>query len=257
VVVRQAFPRADGLAMEQQWWRELEAAHGIRAGDRSSWHQIPGDLKAAKRDPIQARILTERVSGALDDLLGPAAWLPPRDWGRAIVTFPRPGAWELPARLWPWDNPSEPHFDRPRGLFVVTFIGPVAPGGGGTLILSGSPRLVIRQDRRLSPSQRSELGGSASERFGRQHPWLMALTGQAPSPAGRAGAFMDAETIVDGVPLRVVELTGEPGDMVFCHPVMVHCAAPNRGTRPRFMRIKTQVVTRAGHKPARPVGGAG
>jgi hypothetical protein len=210
VVVRQAFPRADGLAMEQQWWRELEAAHGIRAGDRSSWHQIPGDLKAAKRDPIQARILTERVSGALDDLLGPAAWLPPRDWGRAIVTFPRPGAWELPARLWPWDNPSEPHFDRPRGLFVVTFIGPVAPGGGGTLILSGSPRLV-----------------------------------------------MDAETIVDGVPLRVVELTGEPGDMVFCHPVMVHCPAPNRGTRPRFMRIKTQVVTRAGHKPARPVGGAG
>ncbi|MGH3169094.1 MAG: hypothetical protein ACRDN0_24830 [Trebonia sp.] len=29
--------------------------------------------------------------------------------------------------------------------------------------------------------------------------------------------------------------------MVFCHPVMVHSAAPNRGTRPRFMRIKTQI----------------
>ncbi|MGH3151465.1 MAG: hypothetical protein ACRDOB_12160 [Streptosporangiaceae bacterium] len=55
---------------------------------------------------------------------------------------------------------------------------------------------------------------------------------------------MDGETIVEGVPLRMVELTGEPGDMVFCHPVMVHCAAPNRGTRPRFMRIKTQVLTR-------------
>jgi len=52
--------------------------------------------------------------------------------------------------------------------------------------------------------------------------------------------------MVDGVPLRVVELTGEPGDMVFCHPVMVHCAAPNRGTRPRFMRIKTQVRTHEG-----------
>jgi hypothetical protein len=50
-------------------------------------------------------------------------------------------------------------------------------------------------------------------------------------------------TTVDGVPLRVVELTGEPGDMVFCYPVMVHCAAPNRGTRPRFMRIKTHVLT--------------
>jgi hypothetical protein len=60
--------------------------------------------------------------------------------------------------------------------------------------------------------------------------------------------LMDRETIVDGVPLRVVELTGEAGDMVFCHPVMVHCVAPNRGTRPRFMRIKTQVLTHEGRE---------
>jgi hypothetical protein len=76
----------------------------------------------------------------------------------------------------------------------------------------------------------------------------MALTGHAPSPADRIAAFMDSETIVEGVPLRVAELTGEPGDMVFCHPVMVHCVAPNRGTRPRFMRIKTQVLTHEGRE---------
>ena len=64
--------------------------------------------------------------------------------------------------------------------------------------------------------------------------------------ADRTAAFMDGETIVEGVPLRVVELTGEPGDMVFCHPLMVHCAAPNRGTQPRFMRIKTQILTHEG-----------
>jgi len=74
----------------------------------------------------------------------------------------------------------------------------------------------------------------------------MALTGQAPSPANRIAAFMDRETIVEGVHLRVVELTGEPGDMVFCHPVMVHCGAPNRGARPRFMRIKQQFLTHEG-----------
>jgi hypothetical protein len=60
--------------------------------------------------------------------------------------------------------------------------------------------------------------------------------------------IQDAETFVEGVPLRVVELTGGPGDMVFCHPVMVHCAAPNRGTRPRFMRIRTQILTHAGRE---------
>ncbi len=248
VVVRQAFSRADGLAMERQWWRELEDTHDIRRDDRSSWRPIVGDLKAAKRDPIQARILTERVRGVFDDLLGKAAWSPPRDWGRSLVTFPEPGAWEVPARLWHWDNPCELHLDHPRALFVVSFIGSVAPRSGGTLILSGSPRLLVQQERRVPASQRRGLGASVWEGFHRSHPWLMALTGQARSPADRIAAFMDAETIVEGVPLRVVELTGEPGDMVFCHPVMVHCVAPNRGARPRFMRIKTQVLTREGRE---------
>jgi hypothetical protein len=248
VVVRQAFSRADGLAMERQWWRELEEAHGIRRDDRASWRQIVGDLKAAKRDPIQARILTGRVRGVFDDLLGKAAWSPPRDWGRCLVTFPEPGAWEVPARHWHWDNPAELHLDHPRALFVVSFIGSVVPRGGGTLILSGSPRLLIQQERRMPADQRRDLGTVRWERFHRSHPWLMALTGQAPSPADRITAFMDGETVVEGVPLRVVELTGEPGDMVFCHPVMVHCVAPNRGAGPRFMRIKTQVLTHEGRE---------
>jgi hypothetical protein len=248
VVVRQAFPRADALAMEQQWWRELETSHGIRRDDRSTWRQLVGDLKAAKRDPIQARISTARVRGVLDDLLGQDAWVPPRDWGRPLITFPEPGAWDVPVRLWHWDNASELHLDRLSALFVVSFIGPVAPGGGGTVILSGSPRLLIQQQLRLPESARLGSITVHRDRFHRSHPWIMALTGLAPSPPDRTAAFMDSETVVEGVPVRVVELTGEPGDMVFCHPLMVHSAAANRGSRPRFMRIKTQITAR--EKPA-------
>ena len=51
----------------------MEGTYGIRRDDRSSWSPIPGDLKAAKRDPIQARIATGRVRGVLDDPLGPGA----------------------------------------------------------------------------------------------------------------------------------------------------------------------------------------
>ena len=130
VVVRQAFSRADGLAIERQWWHELEDTHGIWRDDRSSWRQIPGELKAAKRDPLQARTLTGRVRGVFDDLLGRAAWPPPRDWGRPLVTFPEPGTWDVPARLWHWDNPCEPHLDHATGLFVVSFVGQVAPRSG-------------------------------------------------------------------------------------------------------------------------------
>ena len=41
VVVRQAFARADALAMEERWWSELAATHGIRRDDRSSWRRSP------------------------------------------------------------------------------------------------------------------------------------------------------------------------------------------------------------------------
>jgi hypothetical protein len=60
----------------------------------------------------------------------------------------------------------------------------------------------------------------------------MALAGQVPSLAGRIAALMGTETTVAGINLRVAELTGGPGDMVFCHPVMVHCAAADRSARP-------------------------
>ncbi len=244
VVIRQAFARSDALAMEERWWSELEAAHGVRRHDPSTWRPFAGDLKGAKRDPIQARILTERVRGVVDDLLGEDAWSPPKDWGRPIVTFPEPGPWAPPSHFWHWDNPCEMYLDRLHGLFVVSFIGEVAPRGGGTLILSGSPRLVTQQERRMPGGQRR--GGAVKpwDRFHASHPWLMALTGKAPSPADRIAEFMETETIVDGVPLRVVELTGEPGDMVFCHPAMVHCGAPNRGAQPRFMRIDVGAQSR-------------
>lgn len=254
-----ALDRALDRFADQQTRRRLanEAGHYLGTvlvchADGARWQVWPNGHPVvrmpAKRDPIQARILTERVRGVLDDLLGKAAWSPPRDWGRPLVTFPGPGAWEVPPRLWHWDNPCELHLDRPRALFVVSFIGAVAPHSGGTLILSGSPRLLIQQERRIAAGQRPVSIAESRDRFHRSHPWLMALTGWAPSPADRIAAFMDSETIVDGVPLRVVELTGEPGDMVFCHPVMVHCVAPNRGTLPRFMRIKTQVLSHEGRE---------
>jgi hypothetical protein len=107
---------------------------------------------------------------------------------------------------------------------------------------------LIQQKRQLPASQRRGSIATLRDRVSPLSPLPHGLTGQAPSPADRIAAFMDRETTVDGVPLRVAELTGEPGDMVVCHPVMVHCVAPNRCTRPRFMRIKTEVLTHEGRE---------
>jgi hypothetical protein len=241
VAVREAFARADAEAMEAAWWAELETVHGVRRDDYSTWKRIDSDLKAAKRDPLQQRVLSHRLRGALDDLLGAGEWLEPNDWGRTIATFPQAGEWDVPSWFWHWDNAVELHLDQPGALLVVSFVGSVAARSGGTQILAGSPRLLIKQQRRGAlPDAKPWFT------FYRSHPWLAALAGEAPTPADRVTAFMHEETVIEGVPLRVVELTGNPGDMVLCHPCMVHTGAPNTGAYPRFMRIRQQLWTRRG-----------
>ena len=55
---------------------------------------------------------------------------------------------------------------------------------------------------------------------------------------------MDDTTEVRGVPCRVVELTGEPGDAVFCNLGILHAVAKNRSDYPRFVRIKFLLLER-------------
>ena len=245
VVLRGAFAREDALAMQEEWWAELAELYGIARDDPSTWMQPARDLRAAKASPSQSRMETPLMLGAIDDLLGAGNWRRPRDWGRAITTFPNGHLkdWTVPTELWHSDHPRNWHAERLNGLLVVTFFGVVEPMGGGTLILSGSPRLLQRQFESLPAGAGAEDGIRQRERFHRSHPWLRRLTGHDPSPPDRVAAFMTTATEVDGVPLRVVELTGEPGDAVLCHPLMMHAVSRNCRTTPRFMRIKQQLMT--------------
>ena len=54
-------------------------------------------------------------------------------------------------------------------------------------------------------------------------------------PAGRIARFMDRTEAADGIPLRVVENTGAAGDVILLHPLVMHVAARNTGTAPRFL----------------------
>jgi hypothetical protein len=46
---------------------------------------------------------------------------------------------------------------------------------------------------------------------------------------------MSAATNVDGVPVRVEEMTGDPGDLFLMHPAALHAAAPNVLEAPRLV----------------------
>jgi ectoine hydroxylase-related dioxygenase (phytanoyl-CoA dioxygenase family) len=51
--------------------------------------------------------------------------------------------------------------------------------------------------------------------------------------------------VIDGVDLRVVELSGAAGDVVVFHPWLFHAAASNRAPEPRMM-VGQNVQTAAG-----------
>jgi hypothetical protein len=244
VVVKGAFARADADAMQDDWWRELFDLYGIQRDDRSTWHQPMRDLRRGKSSPQQTKIHTPRLHGVIDDLLGAGAWRWPKNWGRAIATFPQGGSWDVPGLhdrrgpgLWHWDSPVEWHRDGLSAVFAFTFVGAVAPGGGGTSILSGSHRLLQKWDDEMMRGARDVRG--QRDWFHRAHPWVAALSGVSPTPADRRKTFMEDGVEIDDIHLRVVELSGEPGDMVLCHPTIVHCVSPNCGAWPRFMRIGT------------------
>jgi ectoine hydroxylase-related dioxygenase (phytanoyl-CoA dioxygenase family) len=107
------------------------------------------------------------------------------------------------------------------------FLSPVRPRGGGTLVQTWLHRLVapyLGEEFRM-PRVRAALAA---------HPWLRGLW--EPGHGGdRIQRYMHDGAVVDGVPLRVVELTGEPGDVVLMHSDCFHTPALNRRTEPRMM----------------------
>jgi hypothetical protein len=70
------------------------------------------------------------------------------------------------------------------------------------------------------------------------HPWLQTLT-TPEYDADRTARFMDEDSDIDGIAVRVVELTGAAGDVVIAHPWTVHHVAFNTGSYPRLMRAQS------------------
>ena len=176
------------------------------------------------------------LSAALDALVGAGRWQRPRDWGGFLVNFPSGGRWTVPSRVWHTDfdfcGPAEP----PRGALVFSFLSDVPPGAGGTLAVAGSHRLIQRFVE-ARPSAGREKMKTTRTVFLASDPWLRELTAEE-HERDRAERLMQPGALVGGMPVRVVELTGEAGDVVIGHPWLLHAGAPNSGAAPRLMRVQ-------------------
>jgi Phytanoyl-CoA dioxygenase (PhyH) len=232
-----AFDPTAALAMQDFMWEYL-TKQGIHREDRSTWSQ-PRAMNKTSENHIYDAIAGDRLVSAADQLLGVGTWKIPKSWGAFLITFPPPNPppWNVTHVNWHWDGDCWSHLEQWKGLFIFTFFSSVRPRGGGTLVATGTHRLLSRFVQAL-PDARKFSHSKLRPKFWASHPWLTALAKPASEGEDRIARFMDRATDIDGISARVVELTGEPGDAVICHPSLLHAASHNGSDVPRFMRVK-------------------
>ena len=237
VRLAEAFPPDTTRKALELVWDLLEKRYGYDRRDPETWHGPTGGLnKRLRANADLWGTADSRLASAVTQLLGPD-WKVPRHWGTLLFSVPdhATAPWNVPTG-WHWDCDPFKILNGKEGVFIFSFLSQVKPCGGGTLIVDGSPELVLRHHRGLSPG-----GGTHKafrESFFKTHPWLVDLHSNTGSPESRIHRLMHQTTDIDGIAVRVVELTGEPGDAVLCHPAILHVASQNLAEVPRFMRAK-------------------
>jgi ectoine hydroxylase-related dioxygenase (phytanoyl-CoA dioxygenase family) len=234
VRLRGCFAARDAAVMADAVWAELTRKHGIVGDDRSTWTVAePRGLGALRKRGAFDAVATPAIRAAISTLVGRNDWPPPLSWGDPLVTLPRTGDWDVPTGGWHIDFPAR---GAPGSILLLKWLGYLASvpaRGGGTVVLAGSHRLVERYLRQADPS---DMGRSPKLRDAifESHPWLRSIR-RPDAPADRAARLMKDGATVDGIGVRVIELTGQPGDIVFMHPHLFHAPAPNHASMPRLM----------------------
>ena len=154
------------------------------------------------------------------------------------------GKWEVPRSIWHLDMPRSRSIG-PPGPEMFTFLNKVEPEGGGTLILAGSHRLLNDVDYLSSKGVKRKL---------KRHAYFRELTGKGDGDRSR---FLEEIGDIDNVPVKVVELTGDPGDVYFVDLRLLHSLGANTSDQPRMMIAQRMPRQEAFNALMATVGGKG
>ena len=230
-------PQRDCEAMADAIWADLARREGVRRDDRATWTiEGPWGFQAVRNAGVLNAMATPAVRAVVDALMGPGGWEEPRAWGQPLARFPSPGPWALPAKVWHLDLPGGAGAFQTRFGRVFLLLAPVRPRGGGTLVATGSHRLVTGMTGVAAHRQNS---AEARRRLAARHAWFRELMSEDAAGPDRIARFMGAETRVDGVACRVEEMTGEAGDVFLMHPASLHAPSPNVLDQPRLALAQT------------------
>ena len=172
-----------------------------------------------RHEALAALVADPALRAAVDTLLGGQACAARGSYKRpqVLFTLPNTETWSLPDG-WHSDSPRLAS-NQSAGVQLFTFLEPVDPRGGGTVVIAGSHRLM-NEGRHVRP--RDLVSRLRKEAFFRD---MLSAAPCASLPAGT----------VNGEPLQVMEVTGSPGDVWLMDLRVLHASAPNAGDRPRVM----------------------
>jgi Phytanoyl-CoA dioxygenase (PhyH) len=225
--------------MLERIWRALAGKYGALRDQPQTWPsglREPVDaLKQMGRAGVFAGVLSPKVRQLLDDFFGNRGWeqayaaLGARPLGPIFPTPHR--AWNVPTLHWHLDGVEADAW--PDHVRLFAYLARVEAGGGGTFYVAGSHRAVVRivAEKRA----RGMRVGSATvvERLKFESPWIADLCSKGPEDDDRVRRFMEEGTELEGVPLRVSEMTAQAGDVILWHPNLLHTYAPcNRSDGP-------------------------
>ena len=109
-------------------------------------------------------------------------------------------------------------------------------------IVAGSHNVVDAIAQSLPPFPLETRAEVARRTIMQADPYLRALGTDVgddeAAHCARIERFVDHEEEVLGFPVRVVENTAAPGDVLLMHPLVLHTRPTNAGTTPRFLLNK-------------------
>ena len=187
-------------------------------------------IKGVSKANTLRDVVTADVCEAITELVDGRSVSPTLDRPQLLFTFPNATSWYVPHDVWHLDWPRLPNAGIP-GVQMFTFLDTVEPGGGGTLVVTGSHRLLNTGEQIRSKDVKRRL---------KRDPYFHDLMSK--DIILDRNRFISEPSCVGDVELQVVELYGQAGDVYLMDLRLLHTIAPNASRVPRMMLIQRFVL---------------
>ncbi|KAF8551689.1 hypothetical protein OG21DRAFT_1417532 [Imleria badia] len=230
VVIKQAFSKEKS----DEWTRDLWPRLGCNPDDKSTWPTDKERIHMPVHNREAAKTFAPKAWGAMTELLGGEDCIDENSgwWGDSFIV--NLGSEELARQTeslhpydldnWHVDGDFFVHFlDSPeQGLLVIPIFSDIKPRGGGTYIcpegIDMIAKLIAAHPQGLLPSPRLCMTPSNSTYA---------------NPRDDPACWSHLHEIKRCN--KFVEVTGEVGDVVLLHPLMLHSASKNHLRIPRVI----------------------